>query len=71
MERSYHIFYQLLQDAGDQICPETLRGKCRLTSDIYDYVYVSQGKTKVQHFTGKTFLIRIREDVMDMLWYLL
>ena len=47
VERSYHIFYQLLQPYGDEICPETLRGKCRLTSDIYDYVYVSQGKTKV------------------------
>ena len=56
MERSYHIFYQLLQDYGDQICPETLKGKCRLTSDIYDYVYVSQGKTKVQHLTGKTLI---------------
>ena len=60
MERAYHIFYQLLQDYGDQICPETLKGKCRLTSDIYDYVYVSQGKTKVQHLTGKTFMIRLR-----------
>ena len=58
VERSYHIFYQLLQDYGDQICPETLKVKCRLTSDIYDYVYVSQGKTKVQDFTVKTFKIR-------------
>ena len=58
VERSYHIFYQLLQDYGDQICPETLKVKCRLTSDIYDYVYVSQGKTKVQDFTVKTFIIR-------------
>ena len=58
VERSYHIFYQLLQDYGDQICPETLKVKCRLTSDIYDYVYVSQGKTKVRNFTLKTFTVR-------------
>merc|ERR1712223_2082309 len=47
VERSYHIFYQLLQPYGDGICPETLRTKCCVSSDIYDYIYVSQGKTTV------------------------
>merc|ERR1719414_604328 len=42
VERSYHIFYQLLQPfVGD------LKAKCHLTDDIYDYTYVSQGKTTV------------------------
>ena len=43
VERSYHIFYQMMQPAvGD------LKKKCLLSNDIYDYHYVSQGKTKVQ-----------------------
>merc|ERR1719158_1079191 len=42
VERSYHIFYQLLQP----FVPE-MKAKCLLTDDIYDYQYVSQGKTTV------------------------
>ena len=42
VERSYHIFYQLLQP----FVP-TMKGKCLLTDDIYDYQYVSQGKVTV------------------------
>merc|ERR1719323_2334482 len=42
VERSYHIFYQLLQPAVS-----TMKAKCNLTDDIYDYSYVSQGKTTV------------------------
>merc|ERR1712173_428256 len=42
VERSYHIFYQLLQP----FVPE-MKEKCLLTDDIYDYIYVSQGKTTV------------------------
>ena len=43
VERSYHIFYQMMQTA----VPD-LKKKCLLSNDIYDYHYVSQGKTKVQ-----------------------
>ena len=43
VERSYHIFYQLLQPFVADLKP-----KCHLTNDIYDYSYVSQGKTTVQ-----------------------
>ena len=43
VERSYHIFYQMLQPYVGE-----LKGKCHLTDDIYDYTYVSQGKTTVQ-----------------------
>merc|ERR1712088_1039684 len=42
VERSYHIFYQLLQPHVP-----ALKEKCLLTDDIYDYSYVSQGKVTV------------------------
>ena len=42
VERSYHMFYQLLQP----FLPD-MKSKCLLTDDIYDYSYVSQGKTAV------------------------
>merc|ERR1712078_520897 len=42
VERSYHIFYQLLQP----FVP-TMKAKCLVTDDIYDYSFVSQGKTSV------------------------
>ena len=42
VERSYHMFYQLLMP----FLPE-MKAKCLLTDDIYDYSYVSQGKTSV------------------------
>merc|ERR1712242_46399 len=42
VERSYHIFYQLLQP----FVP-TMKAKCCLSDDIYDYTYVSQGKVTV------------------------
>merc|ERR1719483_646007 len=47
VERSYHIFYQLIQPYGDGICPGGLRARCFVSNDIYDYIYVSQGKTSV------------------------
>merc|ERR1712226_654018 len=43
VERSYHIFYQMLEPYVGE-----LKGKCLLTNDIYDYNYVSQGKVKVE-----------------------
>merc|ERR1719461_2812489 len=42
VERSYHIFYQLLQPFVAD-----LKTKCLLGDDIYQYSYVSQGKTTV------------------------
>merc|ERR1711876_51362 len=42
VERSYHIFYQLLQPHVP-----ALKDKCLVTDDIYDYSYVSQGKVTV------------------------
>ncbi|QQP48816.1 Myosin heavy chain 1 [Caligus rogercresseyi] len=43
VERSYHIFYQLLMPT----LPDMIE-KCNLTDDIYDYSFVSQGKVKVE-----------------------
>jgi myosin heavy chain 6/7 len=42
VERSYHIFYQMMEPAVPDI-----KKKCHLSNDIYDYHYVSMGKTKV------------------------
>ena len=42
VERSYHIFYQLLQP----FVPD-MKQKCLLGDDIHDYSYVSQGKVTV------------------------
>merc|ERR1711971_923026 len=42
VERSYHIFYQLLQPHVPN-----MKADCLLGDDIYDYSYVSQGKTTV------------------------
>merc|ERR1719491_98876 len=42
VERSYHIFYQLLQPHVP-----TMKAECLVSDDIYDYIYVSQGKVTV------------------------
>merc|ERR1712240_197522 len=68
VERSYHIFYQLLQPYGDGICDGGLREKCRLSSDIYDYIYVSQGKTKVESINDNEEL-EYSEDAFNVLGF--
>merc|ERR1712061_667712 len=42
VERSYHIFYQLLQTFHPD-----MQAKCLCSTDAYDYVFISQGKTTV------------------------
>merc|ERR1712212_885177 len=42
LERSYHIFYEMMSDAVPTIKP-----LCMLSNDIYDYKFVSQGKVTV------------------------
>ncbi|KAG7174229.1 Myosin heavy chain, muscle-like 6 [Homarus americanus] len=42
LERSYHIFYEMMSDQIKEIKPT-----CFLSDDIYDYHYVSQGKVTV------------------------
>merc|ERR1719312_1360895 len=68
VERSYHIMYQLIQPYGDGICPEGLRERCRLSADIYDYVYVSQGKTKVDSIDDNEEL-EYTEDAFNVLGF--
>merc|ERR1712198_75047 len=68
VERSYHIFYQLLQPYGDGICPGGLREKCHCSSDIYDYIYVSQGKTTVSSIDDNEEL-EYTEDAFNVLGF--
>jgi myosin heavy chain 6/7 len=68
VERSYHIFYQLLQPYGDGICEGGLRAKCRVSEDIYDYIYVSQGKTKVESIDDNEEL-EYTEDAFNVLGF--
>jgi myosin heavy chain 6/7 len=68
VERSYHIFYQLLQPYGDGICPETLRAKCCVSNDIYDYIYVPQGKTTVASIDDNEEL-EYTEDAFNVLGF--
>ncbi|XP_063536300.1 myosin heavy chain, muscle isoform X36 [Cydia strobilella] len=42
LERSYHIFYQMMSGSVDG-----LKTKCFLSNDIYDYYNVSQGKITI------------------------
>merc|ERR1719326_1304231 len=68
VERSYHIFYQLLQPYGDGICEGGLRAKCHVSSDIYDYIYVSQGKTTVASIDDNEEL-EYTEDAFNVLGF--
>merc|ERR1712066_246242 len=68
VERSYHIFYQLLQPYGDNICEGGLRAKCFVSADIYDYQYVSQGKTKVDSIDDDEELL-YTEDAFNVLGF--
>ncbi|KAG8276901.1 Belongs to the TRAFAC class myosin-kinesin ATPase super [Homalodisca vitripennis] len=42
LERSYHIFYQIMSGAVPGV-----KQICLLSNDIHDYYFVSQGKTKI------------------------
>merc|ERR1712156_737889 len=68
VERSYNIFYQLLQPYGDGICEGGLRAKCFVSADIYDYIYVSQGKTKVDSIDDDEELL-YTEDAFNVLGF--
>merc|ERR1711936_1163672 len=48
LERCYHAFYNIM---SDQV-PDC-KGKCHLSDDIYDYWWVSQGKTTVPSIDDK------------------
>merc|ERR1711899_449581 len=63
VERSYHIFYQMLQP----FMPE-LKVKCLLTDDIYDYFFVSQGKTTVESINDNEEL-EYTDNAFDILGF--
>merc|ERR1719471_1996686 len=63
VERSYHIFYQLLQP----FVPD-MKEKCCLSNDIYDYTYVSQGKTTVASIDDNEEL-EYTEDAFNVLGF--
>jgi myosin heavy chain 6/7 len=44
LERSYHIFYQIMQDHPNV---PGIKASCKLSNDVHDYYFVSQGKTTV------------------------
>ena len=67
VERSYHIFYQLIQPYGDGI-GTGLRAMCHLSNDIYDYTYVSQGKTTVASIDDNEEL-EYTEDAFNVLGF--
>ena len=57
VERSYHIFYRLLQPYGDGICDGGLCAKCFVSNDIYDYIYVSQCPNEELDYTEDAFTV--------------
>ena len=67
VERSYHIFYQLLTDFGKTI-GTGLKELCLLSDDIYDYSYVSQGKTKVDSIDDNEEM-EFTEDAFNVLGF--
>merc|ERR1719266_1595433 len=67
VERSYHIFYQLIQEYGNGI-GEGMKKKCHLSDDIYDYIYVSQGKVKVDSIDDNEEL-EYTEDAFNVLGF--
>merc|ERR1712110_1349753 len=63
VERSYHIFYQMLQPYVGELKP-----KCFLTDDIYDYSFVSQGKVKVESIDDNEEL-QFTDQAFDILLF--
>merc|ERR1712226_693993 len=63
VERSYHIFYQLLQPHVP-----TMKAKCLLTDDIYDYTFVSQGKVTVASIDDNEEL-QMTDEAFDIIGF--
>merc|ERR1712072_94285 len=56
LERCYHSFYNIMSDQIPDI-----KGKCLLSDDIYDYWWVSQGKTTVPSIDDKEDMMYAHE----------
>merc|ERR1712012_1424682 len=63
LERCYHSFYNLM---SDQV-PD-LKEKCLLSNDIYDYWWVSQGKTTVPSIDDKEDMM-FADEAYDILGF--
>merc|ERR1739848_155073 len=63
VERSYHIFYQLLQPHVP-----AMKEKCLATDDIYDYSYVSQGKVTVASIDDNEEL-QMTDEAFDIIGF--
>ncbi|XP_042243059.1 myosin heavy chain, muscle-like isoform X34 [Homarus americanus] len=63
LERSYHIFYQIM---SDQI--KTIKPICRLSNDIHDYHFVSQGKVTVASIDDKEDM-QFTDEAFDVLGF--
>ena len=66
-ERTFHIFYQLLVPFAANI-GTGLKDLCHLSEDIYDYNYVSQGKTKVDSIDDNEEM-EYTEDAFNVLGF--
>ena len=63
MERCYHSFYNLMSDS----VPD-LKAKCHLSNNIYDYWWVSQGKTTVPSIDDKEDM-QFADEAYDILGF--
>ncbi|KAK3855459.1 hypothetical protein Pcinc_038145 [Petrolisthes cinctipes] len=63
LERSYHIFYQLMSNQVKWIKP-----LCCLSDDIYEYHYVSQGKVTVPSIDDKEEM-QFTDEAFDVLGF--
>ncbi|KAK4305104.1 hypothetical protein Pmani_022980 [Petrolisthes manimaculis] len=63
LERSYHIFYEMMSDQIKEIKP-----LCHLSDDIFDYPYVSQGKVTVPSIDDAEDM-QFCHDALDILGF--
>ncbi|XP_045582191.1 myosin heavy chain, muscle isoform X2 [Procambarus clarkii] len=63
LERSYHIFYEMMSDQIEWIKPN-----CLLSNNIYDYHYVSQGKVTVPSIDDKEDM-QFCDEAFDILGF--
>ena len=63
LERCYHSFYNVMSDQIPDI-----KEKCLLTDDIYDYWWVSQGKTTVDSIDDKEDMM-FADEAYDILGF--
>merc|ERR1712226_685479 len=63
LERCYHSFYNIMSDHIPDV-----KAKCLLSNDIYDYWWVSQGKTSVESINDKEDM-QFADEAYDILGF--